>query len=74
MVMFIVRKRGDLYELDLVLWNNWINGKYLGGIYYLYVEVYYIKKENIGLIEVMGFVVLFGCLKDEMSLVVKGLV
>lgn len=70
----IARKRGDLYELDLVLRNNRTNGKHPGGIYHPHAEVHHIKKENIGLIEVMGLAVLPGRLKDEMSLVAKGLV
>jgi UDPglucose--hexose-1-phosphate uridylyltransferase len=70
----IARKRGDLYELDLVLRNNRTNGKHPGGIYHPHAEVHHIKKENIGLIEVMGLAVLPGRLKDEMGLVAKGLV
>ncbi|MET3685624.1 UDPglucose--hexose-1-phosphate uridylyltransferase [Priestia megaterium] len=70
----IARKRGDLYELDLVLRNNRTNGKHPDGIYHPHAEVHHIKKENIGLIEVMGLAVLPGRLKDEMSLVAKGLV
>ncbi|MEH6962670.1 UDP-glucose--hexose-1-phosphate uridylyltransferase [Priestia megaterium] len=70
----IARKRGDLYELDLVLRNNRTNSKHPDGIYHPHAEVHHIKKENIGLIEVMGLAVLPGRLKDEMSLVAKGLV
>lgn len=70
-IIFIVRKRGDYFEIDLVLRNNRMDEVNFLGIFYLYSEYYNIKKENIGLIEVMGFVVLLGRLKFEMRKIVE---
>lgn len=64
----IARKRGDLYEMDLVLRNNRTSEEHPDGIYHPHQEVHAIKKENIGLIEVMGLAVLPGRLKEEMRL------
>ena len=63
----IARKRGDLYELDLVLRNNITTEEHPLGVYHPHGELHHIKKENIGLIEVMGLAVLPARLKDEME-------
>ncbi|MBQ5390634.1 MAG: UDP-glucose--hexose-1-phosphate uridylyltransferase, partial [Clostridia bacterium] len=54
----IARRRGDKYELDLVLRNNITTEEYPLGVYHPHAELHHIKKENIGLIEVMGLAVL----------------
>ncbi len=54
----IARKRGDLYELDLVLRDNQTSEEFPDGIYHPHPDVQHIKKENIGLIEVMGLAIL----------------
>lgn len=64
----IARKRGDFYELDLVLRNNRTSEEHPFGIYHPHQELHHIKKENIGLIEVMGLAVLPARLKEEMEL------
>lgn len=64
----IARKRGDLYELDLVLRNNITTKEHPLGVYHPHAELHHIKKENIGLIEVMGLAVLPARLKEEMEL------
>ncbi|UOR11352.1 UDP-glucose--hexose-1-phosphate uridylyltransferase [Halobacillus amylolyticus] len=63
----IARMRDGLFELDLVLRNNRTNEKYPMGIFHPHQEVHHIKKENIGLIEVMGLAVLPGRLVEEMD-------
>ena len=63
----IARKRGDKYELDLVLRNNITTGEHPLGVYHPHAELHHIKKENIGLIEVMGLAVLPARLKKEME-------
>ena len=63
----IARKRGDKYELDLVLRNNITTKEHPLGVYHPHAELHHIKKENIGLIEVMGLAVLPARLKDEME-------
>ncbi len=70
----IARKRGDLYELDLVLRNNITTEEHPLGVYHPHAELHHIKKENIGLIEVMGLAVLPARLKDEMEKLSKALV
>ncbi|MDR1831790.1 MAG: UDP-glucose--hexose-1-phosphate uridylyltransferase [Fusobacteriaceae bacterium] len=65
----IARRRGKEYELDLVLRNNRTTAEFPLGIFHPHAEVHNIKKENIGLIEVMGLAVLPGRLKDELALV-----
>ncbi|MGI5990597.1 MAG: UDP-glucose--hexose-1-phosphate uridylyltransferase [Lachnospiraceae bacterium] len=65
----IARRRGEEYELDLVLRNNRTTEEYPLGIFHPHQELHHIKKENIGLIEVMGLAVLPARLKGEMSLV-----
>ncbi|MDM5299844.1 UDP-glucose--hexose-1-phosphate uridylyltransferase [Bacillus pumilus] len=62
----IARRRGDEYELDLVLRNNRTNEQHPDGIFHPHEEVHHIKKENIGLIEVMGLAVLPGRLAEEL--------
>jgi UDPglucose--hexose-1-phosphate uridylyltransferase len=64
----IARRQGDLFEIDLVLRNNRTNDEHPMGIFHPHEEVHHIKKENIGLIEVMGLAVLPGRLKEEMNL------
>ena len=54
----IVRRKGNDYEVDLVLRNNRTNEQYPDGIFHPHPEVQHIKKENIGLIEVMGLAIL----------------
>lgn len=63
----IARRHGDDYELDLVLRNNRTNKRHPDGIFHPHEEVHHIKKENIGLIEVMGLAVLPGRLAEELS-------
>ena len=63
----IARKRGDNYELDLVLRNNITTDEHPLGVYHPHAELHHIKKENIGLIEVMGLAVLPARLKGEMA-------
>ncbi len=63
----IARKRGDKFELDLVLRNNITTEEYPDGVYHPHPEYHHIKKENIGLIEVMGLAVLPARLKTEMD-------
>ena len=64
----IARKNGDMYELDLVLRNNITTEEFPLGVYHPHQELHHIKKENIGLIEVMGLAVLPSRLKDELAL------
>ena len=63
----IARRRGDLFEMDLVLRNNRTDEEHPLGIYHPHNEVHHIKKENIGLIEVMGLAVLPGRLLEELQ-------
>ena len=63
----IARRRGDDYELDLVLRNNITTQKHPLGVYHPHAELHHIKKENIGLIEVMGLAVLPARLKGELA-------
>ncbi|MGM9537080.1 MAG: UDP-glucose--hexose-1-phosphate uridylyltransferase [Candidatus Onthomonas sp.] len=64
----ICRRRGGDYEMDLVLRNNRTTGEYPLGIFHPHQEKHHIKKENIGLIEVMGLAVLPARLKEELAL------
>ena len=64
----IARKNGSKYELDLVLRNNITTEEFPLGLYHPHQELHHIKKENIGLIEVMGLAVLPSRLKDELAL------
>ena len=63
----IARRRGDAYELDLVLRNNITTEEHPLGVYHPHAKLHHIKKENIGLIEVMGLAVLPARLKNEMA-------
>lgn len=65
----IARKVGDIFELDIVLRNNITTEEYPLGVYHPHEELHNIKKENIGLIEVMGLAILPPRLKTEMELV-----
>jgi UDPglucose--hexose-1-phosphate uridylyltransferase len=70
----IARRRGDDFELDLVLRNNITTGEHPLGVYHPHAKLHHIKKENIGLIEVMGLAVLPARLKDEMAELADALV
>ena len=63
----IARRRGTDYELDLVLRNNITTAEHPLGVYHPHAELHHIKKENIGLIEVMGLAVLPARLKQELA-------
>ena len=63
----IARRRGADYEFDLVLRNNLTTDEYPLGLYHPHAELHHIKKENIGLIEVMGLAVLPPRLKPELA-------
>ena len=63
----IARMRDGLYEMDLVLRNNITTEEYPLGVFHPHQELHHIKKENIGLIEVMGLAVLPARLKKEMA-------
>ena len=63
----IARRHGDDYELDLVLRNNRTSEEHPLGIFHPHAEVHHIKKENIGLIEVMGLAVLPPRLKGALE-------
>lgn len=63
----IARKRDGLFEIDLVLRNNRTSERYPDGIFHPHSELHHIKKENIGLIEVMGLAVLPPRLKNELE-------
>ena len=67
----IARRRGEEYELDIVLRNNRTSEKYPDGIFHPHPKVHHIKRENIGLIEVMGLAVLPARLKEELLEVEK---
>ena len=63
----IARCRGGVYELDLVLRNNITTPEHPMGVYHPHARLHHIKKENIGLIEVMGLAILPARLKTEMA-------
>ena len=63
----IARKRGEHFELDLVLRNNITTEEHPLGVFHPHAKLHHIKKENIGLIEVMGLAVLPARLKKEMA-------
>lgn len=63
----IARKKDNVYELDLVLRNNITTDEYPLGVYHPHKELHHIKKENIGLIEVMGLAVLPSRLEKELK-------
>lgn len=67
----IARKRNGLFELDIVLRDNHTSKEHPDGVYHPHADVQHIKKENIGLIEVMGLAILPPRLKDELVEVEK---
>ncbi len=69
----IARKRGENYELDIVLRNNRVSEEYPDGIFHPHKHVHSVKKENIGLIEVMGLAILPSRLKLQMNLLSEAL-
>ena len=69
----IARRRGEDYELDLVLRNNLTTEEHPLGLYHPHAELHHIKKENIGIIEVMGLAVLPARLKSELAEVARKL-
>ena len=69
----IARCVDGVYELDLALRNNITTEQYPLGVYHPHDELHHIKKENIGLIEVMGLAVLPSRLKDELKTLEKAL-
>ena len=69
----IARKRGENDELDLVLRNNITTPEHPLGVYHPHAKLHHIKKENIGLIEVMGLAVLPARLKGEMEQLSKAI-
>jgi len=69
----IARRRGELYELDLALRNNRTTEEHPLGIFHPHAERHHIKKENIGLIEVMGLAVLPARLDAELDAVADGI-
>ncbi len=70
----IARKNGALYEMDLVLRNNITTPDRPWGVYHPEEKLHHIKKENIGLIEVMGLAILPARLKEEMSILADAIV
>ena len=70
----IARMNGDLYEMDLVLRNNITTEESPWGVYHPAEKYHHIKKENIGLIEVMGLAVLPARLKKEMDVLAQAIV
>ena len=66
--------RNGSFELDLVLRNNITTEEHPLGVYHPHAELHHIKKENIGLIEVMGLAVLPARLREEMSRLADALV
>lgn len=70
----IARKRDGCYEMDLVLRNNITTEEHPMGVYHPHAELHHIKKENIGLIEVMGLAVLPARLKEEMECLAEAIV
>lgn len=70
----IARKVEDVYELDLTLRNNITTKEHPLGVYHPHAQYHHIKKENIGLIEVMGLAVLPSRLKEELEILADYLV
>ncbi|MEZ3434372.1 MAG: UDP-glucose--hexose-1-phosphate uridylyltransferase [Lachnospiraceae bacterium] len=70
----IARKIGDTFELDLTLRNNITTEEHPLGVYHPHAQYHHIKKENIGLIEVMGLAVLPSRLKGELELLAEYIV
>jgi len=67
----IARKTGDVFELDLTLRNNITTAEHPLGVYHPHAQFHHIKKENIGLIEVMGLAVLPSRLQVEMEILAE---
>ena len=65
----IARKKGDSFEIDLVLRNNITTDEHPMGVYHPHKQYHHIKKENIGLIEVMGLAILPSRLVSELEAV-----
>ena len=70
----IARRSGENFQLDLVLRNNVCTKEHPLGVYHPHAELHHIKKENIGLIEVMGLAVLPSRLKEELEILAEHLV
>ena len=70
----IARRRGEDFEMDLVLRNNLTTDEHPLGLFHPHAELHHIKKENIGLIEVMGLAVLPARLRDELTELARCLV
>lgn len=70
----ITRKRGENFEIDLVLRNNITTEEHPLGVYHPHAKLHHIKKENIGLIEVMGLAILPARLKEEMELLADAII
>jgi len=70
----IARKRGELYEMDIVLRNNRTTKEHPLGLFHPHSELHHIKKENIGLIEVMGLAILPPHLKNELEILGKAMI
>ena len=69
----IARKRGNFFEFDLALRNNITTKEHPMGLFHPHADLHHIKKENIGLIEVMGLAILPSRLKMEMELLIKAI-
>lgn len=69
----IARKNGGVYELDLVLRNNITTDEHPLGVYHPHANLHHIKKENIGLIEVMGLAILPARLKGELDVLARAM-
>lgn len=67
----IARRKGEAFEVDIVLRNNRTSDEHPDGIFHPHKELHHIKKENIGLIEVMGLAVLPGRLEKELDIITK---
>ena len=70
----IARRRGENYELDLVLRCNITTAEHPLGVFHPHADKHHIKKENIGLIEVMGLAVLPSRLKGELTALAEKIV
>ena len=70
----IARLRGDVFELDLSLRNNITTEEHPLGVFHPHANLHHIKKENIGLIEVMGLAILPSRLKAELDAVANAIV
>ena len=70
----IARRRGEAYELDLVLRCNITTNEHPLGVFHPHADKHHIKKENIGLIEVMGLAVLPSRLKSELTALAEAVV